>query len=64
MMHEMNLYLDVNPNNQEALNKFNEYRNKTNELIMQYERKYGPLMVLNSDDDKSFNWINKWPWVN
>ena len=58
MMHEMNLYLDVNPNNQEALNKFNEYRNKTN------ERKYGPLMVLNSDDDKSFNWINKWPWVN
>lgn len=64
MMHEMNLYLDVNPNNREALNKFNEYRNKTNELIMQYERKYGPLMVLNSDDDKSFNWINKWPWVN
>ena len=31
MMHDMNLYLDVNPNNQEALNKFNEYRNKTNE---------------------------------
>ena len=28
MMHEMNLYLDVYPNNQDALDKFNEYRNK------------------------------------
>lgn len=63
MMHELNLYLDVNPNNKEALNKFNEYRIKTDELIMKYERKYGPLMV-NSDTNKSFNWINKWPWVN
>ena len=63
MMHEMNLYLDVNPNNKEALNKFNEYRIKTDELIMKYERKYGPLMI-NSDNNKSFNWINKWPWVN
>ena len=64
MMHDMNLYLDVNPNNQEALNKFNEYRNKTNELITKYERKYGPLLVFSSDDNKSFNWIQKWPWVN
>ena len=63
MMHELNLYLDVNPNNKEALNKFNEYRIKTDELIMKYERKYGPLMI-NSDTNKSFNWINKWPWVN
>ena len=63
MMHELNLYLDVNPNNKEALNKFNEYRIKTDELIIKYERKYGPLMV-NSDTNKSFNWINKWPWVN
>ena len=63
MMHELNLYLDVNPSDNEALNKFNEYRIKTNELIMKYERKYGPLMV-NSDTNKSFNWINKWPWVN
>ena len=64
MMHEMNLYLDVHPDNREALDKFNEYRNKTNELVTQYERKYGPLMVNISDDNKSFNWINKWPWVN
>ena len=61
---ELGLYLDVNPNNREALDKFNEYRNKTNELITQYERKYGPLMVNKSDINRSFNWIDKWPWVN
>ena len=64
MMHEMNLYLDVHPNDKEALDKFNEYRNKSNELITKYERKYGPLLVTNSDNNTSFNWVNKWPWVN
>ena len=64
IMHDLNLYLDVFPNDADALNKFNEYRNKSNELIKNYERKYGPLMVSNSDGNKSFNWISKWPWVN
>ena len=64
MMHDMNLYLDLHPDNKEILDKFNMYRDKTNELIMKYERKYGPLLITNSYDDKSFNWVNKWPWVN
>ena len=63
MMHDLNLYLDLYPNDMEALNKFNEYRNKTNELITKYERKYGPLMV-KSSDTSMFNWVSKWPWVN
>ena len=64
MMHEMNLYLDINPNNKEARDKFNEYRSKMDDLITKYERKYGPLMVTNSDVNPSFNWVNNWPWVN
>ena len=64
MMHDMNLYLDIHPTDKEALNKFNEYRNKANELMMKYERKYGPLMVSDSDVNKSFNWVSNWPWVN
>lgn len=63
MMHDLNLYLDVNPGNKEALNKFNEYRNKADELTKKYERKYGPLEV-SSTPDNSFNWLSKWPWVN
>ncbi len=64
VMHEMNLYLDVNPDNIEARNKFNEYRNKVNELTIQYERKYGPLEVIQSSVKQSFNWLKEWPWVN
>jgi spore coat protein JB len=64
MMHEMNLYLDIYPEDKEARDKFNEYRNKVNELITKYERKYGPLCVTSSDDTKSFDWVKNWPWVN
>ncbi len=64
MMHDMNLYLDVYPNDQEALNKFYEYRSKANELITKYERKYGPIMIKSSDNENGFNWVSNWPWVN
>ena len=64
MMHDMNLYLDVFPNDREALDKFTEYRNKTNELIAKYERKYGPLAIKGSvSNNPPFNWISFWPWV-
>ena len=63
MMHDLNLYLDIYPNNREALSKFNEYRNKTDELIKNYERKYGPLTVNTTNTSQSFDWISKWPWV-
>ena len=64
MMHDMNLYLDVFPNDKEALNKFNDYRVKANELITKYERKYGPFCVISSDNTEIFDWVSKWPWVN
>lgn len=64
VMHDLNLYLDVYPDDLRALEKFNEYRDKTNDLITKYERKYGPLMVRASDNNNVFNWVSKWPWVN
>ena len=64
MMHDLNLYLDINPNDEIALNEFNEYRKKSNELTKKYERKYGPLEVCESDSNKTFNWVSMWPWVN
>ncbi len=65
MMHDLNLYLDVHPNDKEALNSFIMYRNKVNELITKYERKYGPLCVKGIiDNNVPFAWVNKmWPWV-
>ena len=66
MMHDLNLYLDVHPDDANALKKFTEYRNKLNELITNYERKYGPLAVKGSVDNKiPFEWENNnWPWGN
>ena len=64
LAHDMNLYLDVYPNNQEALDKFNEYRDKVSELTIKYERKYGPLEVSSVDIKTPFSWVSKWPLVN
>lgn len=63
MAHDLNLYLDVYPNDVEALNKFNEYRDRADELIKKYERKYGPLTVRGVDNKAPFNWLTSWPWV-
>ena len=64
MAHDLNLYLDIFPNNKEALEKFIEYRNKTNELIKKYERKYGPITIKSDiNNNIPFNWIASWPWV-
>ena len=65
MMHDLNLYLDIHPDDIDALNKFSMYREKTNELITNYERKYGPISVKgNVSNEIPFAWEEKnWPWV-
>jgi hypothetical protein len=44
--HEINLYLDLNPNDVSMIRLFNDYREKTNELVKEYESKYGPLNTM------------------
>ncbi len=62
--HELNLYLDIHPENQSMLALFNDYRRKELELTKQYEEKYGPLTVdSNEVGDNSFKWVeDKWSW--
>ena len=62
--HEINLYLDLNPNDDSMLRLFNDYRQKCIELTMEYEKKYGPLTVKSNSLEKSpFMWEkNPWPW--
>ena len=62
--HELNLYLDLHPNDESVLTLFNDYRRKTNSLIDEYEIKYGPITV-NSDslDASPFLWeVDAWPF--
>ena len=62
--HEMNLYLDNYPNSKEAFSLFTKYRKMTNDLIKNYERRYGPITVSGEvSNNIPFNWESeKWPW--
>ena len=62
-MHELNLLLDVNPNNKEALNLFNSYKNTYDNLLEDYQSKYGPINVTGSNNSTPFDWVSgKFPW--
>lgn len=62
--HEVNLYLDLNPNDTSMIRLFNDYRQKSNELIKEYESKYGPLTIMSDVLNKTpFMWEKSpWPW--
>lgn len=63
-MTELNLYLDTNPNNTNAINIFNDYSKKKKNLVNSYEAKFGPL-TLDGNMMNLNTWIwnkNPWPW--
>jgi spore coat protein JB len=65
-MVDLNLYLDINPNDRDALNLFNKYRREKETKLKEYESKYGPI-TLNSESLNSFPWSwddMPWPWDN
>lgn len=61
--HELNLYLDLNPDDETMLSLFNDYRKRANNLMMEYENKYGPLTIASNILSSSFLWEKQdWPW--
>ena len=62
--HDLNLYLDNNPDDRDMIKLFNEYTDQANKVMAEYESKYGPLFV---DASNTYPWAwNKspWPWEN
>ncbi len=62
--HDLNLYLDNNPNDRDMIRLFAEYTNKANQMQREYEQKYGPLFV---DASTTYPWAwndSPWPWEN
>lgn len=63
-MKDLNLYLDVYPDDKNMINLYNNYRTELNETINNYENKFGPLL-LNSNSLNTYPWIwnnRPWPW--
>lgn len=63
---ELNLYLDNNPNDQNALRSYNIYNHKFMQAKSAYENKYGPLTNFGYVPDSfSWQWVcEPWPWDN
>ena len=60
---ELGLYLDLYPNDINALNKYNSYLKKEKELITIYEGKYGPMTLNSQVQTNTWLWNNSpWPW--
>ena len=60
---ELGLYLDLYPNDTNALNKYNSYLKKEKELITIYESKYGPMTLSSPVQKNTWLWDNSpWPW--
>ncbi len=62
-MKDLNLYLDLHPEDKEMLSEYQKLRKMNEELKSKYEREYGPLCASAVTSTTNFNWIsNPWPW--
>lgn len=66
-IHELVLFLDTHPTSQKAMDLFEDYKSKRNELISMYENNFGPYVKTACKTPKSdcFKWLEgPWPWEN
>ena len=62
-MNDLNLFLDLNPFDDEKLKDYQQISKKHDELVKEYTSKYCPLEINEVDNIKMFNWIyNPRPW--
>ena len=64
-INDLNLYLDLHPDDTRLLEKFNAYVEKSCQKEMEYVKNYGALEVIDNTSSQKFEWIsNPWPWDN
>ena len=62
-MHELNLYLDVYPNNKQILDLYSNYQSTYNDLLNTYQEKYVPINTNSIKNSVPFSWVNtNFPW--
>lgn len=62
-INDLNLLLDLNPNDRENFNTFKSLIKEKNALEQKYIEKYGPL-TLEETTKNSFDWVSAFPWEN
>ena len=60
-LNDLNLYLDLNPEDTEMFNLFKKYIKELESFKQKYIREYGPLCLTDVTFSK-YNWLNKFPW--
>ena len=61
---DLNLYLDNHPDDTCAINMYNSFSKQLNEVIRNYESKYGPLTNFGyAPSQYPWQWVcDPWPW--
>ncbi len=60
--NELNLYLDLNPQDMEALELFREYKTKYDEACKLYSEQYSCIMQEKETAGKTWKWMAPWPF--
>ena len=61
---DLGLYLDINPDDKNAIELYNMYRTNLGEYMVMYQNKYGPI-TKTSDALNAYPWKwndSPWPW--
>lgn len=65
VVHELGLYLDTHPEDEEAFALFQNYVKLLRQAKMTYVEKFGPLVQTDAAMDDTYTWVNApWPWHN
>lgn len=60
--HELNLYLDLYPNDVQAIGLYNQYKDEADRLTYEYEQEFGKI-CLNINESYTWDWVKSpWPW--
>lgn len=62
-LDDVTLFLDTHPNNTEALEYYNTYKEKRAQAVRDYTRSFGPLNRYNVTCNNEWQWNQgPWPW--
>ena len=60
---DLNLYLDIFPNDSSLVNLYIKYNKELDDLKKEFEYKYYSLSKATSANNNTWKWLNgKWPW--